>query len=1093
MNKKQTRPNSHKALETLKEFQLKTVDYIFQRLYTDQPHTRRFLLADEVGLGKTLVARGVIFRAIEWLRQQGVPRIDIVYICSNSDIARQNINRLNISKEENFALASRITLLPTQISNLVKRDLNFISFTPGTSFNLQSTMGTGDERVLLHSLLTGAWNLQGKAPQNVLQGNMYAGNFRWKVRQFDRGRIDQGIEQAFYKELDGSIKLDKSSGTRDLHSRFLELCKHFNRYDSIVSHDIWRERSSLIGDLRSLLARTCLDALEPDLIILDEFQRFRKLLHGNNEAALLAKDLFNYSDEKTSTRVLLMSATPYKMYTRNCDPEENHYQDFLETLDFLIEDKEEFTRLKEQVGRFKESLFKIGESDTSHVIAEKQQLERTLLKYMVRNERLAVSTVRDGMLIEVPDLSIKLQKGDLRSYITLDKVTNHLSLSNHLEYWKSSPYLLNFMESYVFKKAFKEAIQIQEDGKDLIRLINGSEDLLLDVRGNILRFNSVDPMNPRMRSLQADTLDKETWKLLWAPPSLPYYKLGGPFSSAGINRFTKRLVFSSWKVVPRALAILMSYEAEKRMIVSYQKEARNTSKARSRRGGRLRFAAGKDKRLVGLPVLTMLYPSVTLACEADPLVYGGKLVSDTFPPSVGALQEMIEKRITELLADLGTRHHSKGPIDIKWYWFAPILLDLVNYQKKTKLWWEQENLPQIWSDREDGSTGREVSALWVEHVLRVQEMISDWKLGKVFLGPPPPDLVPFLAQLSLGSPAIALLRAFTRISKGNSNLSEIEYRNSAAKVAWSFMSLFNLPEVTNMIRGLNSEEPYWRRVIEYCMNGGIQSVLDEYVHCLRDSLGLIDESQEAILDEISAALQYALRIRTGSPELDHIWIDREENAIYMDKHGMRSRFCMQFGDQRAEDSNVPTRSDQVRAAFNSPFWPFILATTSVGQEGLDFHTYCHAVMHWNLPSNPVDLEQREGRVHRYKGHAVRKNLAAQYGKLAINKADSSNFDPWECMFEMGREEYAKDHDEMVPYWVFPLENGAKIERHLPILPLSRESKRIKSLKRSLAVYRMVFGQNRQEDMVDFLANRIPEDKIEEVSKCIRIDLTPPNS
>src|SRR5687768_7390850 len=67
-----------------------------------------------------------------------------------------------------------------------------------------------------------------------------------------------------------------------------------------------------------------------------------------------------------------------------------------------------------------------------------------------------------------------------------------------------------------------------------------------------------------------------------------------------------------------------------------------------------------------------------------------------------------------------------------------------------------------------------------------------------------------------------------------------------------------------------------------------------------------------------------------------------------------------------------------REAFNSPFWPFVLATTSVGQEGLDFHLYCHAVAHWNLPSNPVDMEQREGRVHRFKGHAVRKNIAQQH-------------------------------------------------------------------------------------------------------------------
>src|SRR5262245_26296468 len=86
---------------------------------------------------------------------------------------------------------------------------------------------------------------------------------------------------------------------------------------------------------------------------------------------------------------------------------------------------------------------------------------------------------------------------------------------------------------------------------------------------------------------------------------------------------------------------------------------------------------------------------------------------------------------------------------------------------------------------------------------------------------------------------------------------------------------------------------------------------------------------------------------------------------------------MRFGDQEAEDSTEPTRSDQVRAAFNSPFWPFVLATTSLGQEGLAFHTYCHAAVHWNLPSNPVDLEQREGRVHRYKGHALRRNEEEQ--------------------------------------------------------------------------------------------------------------------
>ena len=43
-------------LGQLKDFQLRTVDHVFDRLYGGDG-TGRFLVADEVGLGKTLVAR----------------------------------------------------------------------------------------------------------------------------------------------------------------------------------------------------------------------------------------------------------------------------------------------------------------------------------------------------------------------------------------------------------------------------------------------------------------------------------------------------------------------------------------------------------------------------------------------------------------------------------------------------------------------------------------------------------------------------------------------------------------------------------------------------------------------------------------------------------------------------------------------------------------------------------------------------------------------------------------------------------------------------------------------------------------------------
>ena len=112
------------------------------------------------------------------------------------------------------------------------------------------------------------------------------------------------------------------------------------------------------------------------------------------------------------------------------------------------------------------------------------------------------------------------------------------------------------------------------------------------------------------------------------------------------------------------------------------------------------------------------------------------------------------------------------------------------------------------------------------------------------------------------------------------------------------------------------------------------------------------------------------------------------------------------------------------------------------------------------------MEQREGRVHRFKGHAVRQNVAARYG--ADIESDAAE-DPWTALFDLAvswREEGVSD---LEPFWVFA--GASAIERHVPALPLSRDAARYGALKRSLAVYRMVFGQPRQEDLLEFLLER----------------------
>ena len=215
-------------------------------------------------------------------------------------------------------------------------------------------------------------------------------------------------------------------------------------------------------------------------------------------------------------------------------------------------------------------------------------------------------------------------------------------------------------------------------------------------------------------------------------------------------------------------------------------------------------------------------------------------------------------------------------------------------------------------------------------------------------------------------------------------------------------------------------------------------------------------------------------------------IRSSDETARIEHHRMRNHFAMRFGAQERDDGKAGAREGQVRQAFNSPFWPFVLASTSVGQEGLDFHAYCHSVMHWNLPSNPVDLEQREGRVHRYKGHAVRKNVAAKHGADVLGGPSK---DVWSALFGVALEQSSSERG-LVPYWLFPLADGAHIERHVPALPLSQDASHLQGLKRSLAVYRMVFGQPRQDDLLAFLLEQYSDEILDEIAPLLRIDLSP---
>jgi hypothetical protein len=305
-------------------------------------------------------------------------------------------------------------------------------------------------------------------------------------------------------------------------------------------------------------------------------------------------------------------------------------------------------------------------------------------------------------------------------------------------------------------------------------------------------------------------------------------------------------------------------------------------------------------------------------------------------------------------------------------------------------------------------------------------------------------------------------------------------------VAWGFRSLFNVPEIMALVRGHGSDAiPYWSKVIGYCLDGGLQAVLTEYAHVLREALGHLDRVPETIVPPMAEAMYEALSVRAANYSADDI--RAEAGGLVMEPRRLRARYALRFGTQSLEDESELQRVGVVRTAFNSPFWPFVLATTSVGQEGLDFHQYCHAVVHWNLPANPVDLEQREGRVHRYKGHAIRKNIASTHRADAFRRSVT---DPWEAMFAAARKARPKGVTDLVPYWVYMTEGGARIERYVPAFPLSREVEKLRLLKKSLAVYRMALGWPRQEDFTEYAMREAEGGHLSEMMDLLMLDLSP---
>lgn len=970
-------------------FQEKTSERILEIFRQQQAGggQKRVLLSDEVGLGKTIMARDVIDKVRELRRDLGDDYFRIVYVCSNQNIIQQNINKLvdnpdDVLKISDSRLSMQHLVLEERMAKVRatgeygegKMPTLLVPLTPATSFSVQGGSGSKYERALMYALVRRLSDMDTyqESLYDLFRLNVKPKYWKNDVAWYESRVVACGEE--YITNMTATLEVSVPDSLRD------KLTKGgWN----------WNESVEIINSLRTIFAEISLRKLEPDLVVMDEFQRFSDLLSvgDNTEESMIAHKFF--SDENISY-VLLLSATPYKPFTtleelneQNCDEQ---YEDFLRLMRFLNNGESEFQTVWED---YSSELAQISTDNMEVLIAKKKRAEDSMYSVMCRTERFGESLIKSMPGME----KLPVSEGDVLSYCQMQHLMdatrdvlgeNATGCNISIEYVKSSPYLLSFMQHYQQKKLVESAFN--PDKKNPVALPINQQTQRLLLKGNrVWGFKDLQANNARLDYIKSMLFDKHSERLLWVPASHPYYDVPTDNVFAQNKDFSKVLVFSSWEMVPRMLAVMLSYESEQRTIPA---AFPGTSYLAKTGGNRLKNDKNEHQR----DIEVLCYASETLASLYNPEAYfreGTRSISD--------IEVSVAQKITERLSTIATS-----------------------------------------TDAPTGSEG----------ILLLAKALD----GDDVIAPVPTErAVRILTHMAIASPAICLLRIMKDPSV-------------AAHLASHFVSMFNRRESAAIIDLCSKLEPanYYERVLEYCVMGNLQSVMDEFAHMQPNPNRLQRMIEDAFI---------------GVSSLDIDTTDsfcKSKQEAYHKKASMRRSYAYDYANAKAITDKTMEHNGNLQQAFNSPFRPFVLATTSVGQEGLDFHWYSRKIVHWNLPSNPVDMEQREGRINRFKCLAIRRNVAHLF---------SEHF-AWDDIFHAAetawKEQYAeRNYSQMVPYWCLPPEvirehaDDGKlemIERIVPMYPMSTDQLRYKHLIDVLSLYRLTMGQPRQEELLEMLAS-----------------------
>ena len=1087
----------------LKDFQCATVnriDYLFRH------GKNRVLVSDEVGLGKTLVARGVIAKFAKLRKEEGDDLVKVVYVCSNAAIADQNINKLAISQDlqKESISSSRLSMQHINIFNqendphLVEKYIQLIPLTPDTSFRMTQGAGKKEERALMYAVLKDMSFVYGKDAElkEALRGDVQN---QWDEACEDSSKLvkecNANANGEYLKYMHRKLEIEFKEPFKNEE---VELYNSYNFEDYFLwildrikqkgTEEIQRDVRRAVKLLRLFFAKVSLEKLEPDLVIMDEFQRFKDLISAGEDSDLgmLAHKFFNAAN----VRMLLLSATPYKMYSTMEEIDElqidEHFQEFNNVMEFLnkanvVEGKvvNEYPAFRTVWNNYSVNLKEL-EKGNEAVLQIKNMAENAMYNHVCRTERDSEKLIQDIIDTNEVKVPVTVTVDDVESYLQMHKLLDDMGVSFHvpIDYVKSAPYLLSFMLDYKLKEKIEKYFAYGKN-QSRINLLNRRTFWLR--RKQLANYEKLNNNNARLDLLMKYAFMDNAARLLWVPPTKPYYEPQGVYRN--IHDFSKTLVFSSWEMVPRMITCLVSYEAERQNMQSLKTqlkkeddlreiqyflddgEEENVNKSTRYPRPRMKFSYdSKEGRPRGMALFCLVYPSDFLTKAYNPVTCLNDNMSFT------VIRAQLKAKIKSALDKYPESTHD-GSDGKRWYYLAPLLLDEAKYVEE-------------WFCNEEETAEVDRNNRYKDHFMELRNLyIRVINEGTAVLGKRPEDLLDVLTDMALASPAITVNRTYRIYENGFKN-------NLPSSIAKEFINRMNTTEATAVVEvviGKKSDDAHWQNLLTYCVNGNLQAVWDEYAHMITSGM----DKSTGIVQKLHNEILNGMKIRVTRYAVDTL--STFKKRIKNNKKGkkprmmfMRTHFAVSFtrGVSKEKDTD---RKKTVRNAFNSPFRPFVLASTSVGQEGLDFHNYCRRIVHWNLPGNPIDLEQREGRINRFECLAIRQNVVKRYGNIRYEK------DVWNEMFE---EAYRKENggkqgcSDLIPYWgLSKAEDMVKIERIVPMYPFSKDRLNYERLIKILSLYRLTLGQARQEELLDYIFKNFDEQQQEKLRKLF-INLSP---